>query len=133
MICLDTTFLVDLWRNKDAPAHPSMRLLREHPADVLAVPAHAAGEFLEGGACVSEQRLQESLRFLRLFTLGTVDVETAEHYGRIVADLRQRLLLSGTSKADMWIAAWATQHGAMLATRNTRHFEAVSGLRLLAY
>ncbi len=133
MICLDTTFLVDLWRNKDDPAHPVVRILREHPAEVLAVPAHAAGEFLEGSACVSEQRLQESLRFLRLFALGTVDVETAEHYGRIVADLRQRSLLHGASKADMWIAAWAIQHGAMLTTRNTRHFEAVPGLRLLPY
>ena len=133
MICLDTTFLVDLWRNMRNADHPAVRVLADHSAEAIAIPAHAAGEFIEGAASISEERLQESLKYLRLFNLGTVDLETAEHYGRIVADLRKRSLLAGASKADMWIAAWALQHGARLATRNTRHYEAVIGLTLLPY
>ena len=133
MICLDTTFLVDLWRNKDNPDHPAARVLSENIAEAVAVPAHASGEFIEGAAAISEERLQESLKYLRLFTLGVVDFETAEHYGRIVADLRKRFVLSGHSKADMWIAAWALQHGARLVTRNTKHFENVTGLTLIPY
>lgn len=133
MICLDTTFLVDLWRNKENPGHATVHLLRNRPAEIFAVPAHAAGEFLEGAASISEERIQESLRFLRLFAACVVDIDTAQHYGRIVADLRKRSLLHGVSKADMWIAAWAVQHGAMLATRNVRHFEAVEGLSVLPY
>ena len=133
MICLDTTFLVDLWRSKGNPGHPAVLILADHPAEAIAVPAHAAGEFIEGAASISEERLQESLRYLRLFNLGTIDLETAEHYGRIVADLRRRSLLVGASKADMWIAAWALQHGARLATRNERHFEHVTGLSIISY
>ena len=49
MICLDTTFLVDLWRNKADPDHSAVQLLREHAAEILAVPAHVAGEFLHNG------------------------------------------------------------------------------------
>ena len=45
----------------------------------------AAGEFLEGGAAVSEERLKDSLHFLRLFRVGDVGVETAARYARIVA------------------------------------------------
>jgi predicted nucleic acid-binding protein len=133
MICLDTTFLVNLWRAKDVQAHPAVRILADNKGEEFAVPAHAAGEFLEGGAAVSDLRLKESLHFLRIFGVGTVGIETAEHYARIVADLRRRSLLDGLSKADLWIAAWAVEHGSVLVTRDTNHFGRVSGLRLLSY
>lgn len=116
-----------------SPDHPAVRVLADHPAEGMAAPAHAAGEFIEGAASVSEERLQKSLKYLRLFNPGTIDFETTEHYGRIVSDLRKRSLLSGASEADMWIAAWSLQHGARLATRNVRHYESVTGLTLLPY
>jgi len=56
MICVDTTFLIDLWRNRDHEDQP-----------------------------------------------------------------------------DLWIAAWALEHGAQLATRNRKHFENVPDLRLVTY
>jgi len=133
MICLDTTFLVDLWRNKGAEDHPTVAILNRHRGETFAVPCHAAGEFLEGAACVSEERLRDGVRFIRLFEIGAAGLETAEHYARIVSDLRSRSLLAGTSKADMWIAAWAVEHGSALATRNQKHFKNVAGLRLLVY
>jgi predicted nucleic acid-binding protein len=77
MICVDTTFLVDLWRAKNLASSPARRLLMEHAGEEFAVPAHAAGEFLEGGAAVSPERLADSLAFLRLFRIGEVGVETA--------------------------------------------------------
>jgi predicted nucleic acid-binding protein len=77
MICVDTTFLVDLWRERGLETSATRRLLAEHPGEELAVPAHAAAEFLEGGAAVSPQRLAESLAFLRAFSIGTIGVETA--------------------------------------------------------
>ena len=133
MICVDTTFLVDLWRNVGREDAGSVQLLRQHAGQVIAVPAHAAGEFLEGGAAVSEQRFEASLEFLRMFALGQIGMETAEQYARIVADLRQRSLLSGMSKPDLWIAAWALEHGCPLATRNTRHFKPIHQIVLLNY
>jgi predicted nucleic acid-binding protein len=63
VICLDTTFLVDLWREKDLPSSPARALLAAYPGEDFAVPAHAAGEFLEGGAAVSRTRLEDSLQY----------------------------------------------------------------------
>ncbi len=133
MICVDTTFLVDLWREKSLPTSPARALLGKHPGEDFAVPAHAAGEFLEGGAAVSRERLADSLQFLRLFRIGEVGVETALRYAKIVAHLRRNSALAGRSKPDLWIAAWAAQHSAPLATRNTKHFGDVPDLALISY
>jgi predicted nucleic acid-binding protein len=133
MICVDTTFLVDLWRERDLPDSGPKALLQARPGEEFVVPAHAAGEFLEGGASVSRRRFDESLAFLRLFRVGDVTVETASRYAVIVAGLRQRSALVGRSKPDLWIAAWAVQHDAPLATRNARHFQVIPGLEVLEY
>ena len=47
MICVDTTFLVDLWRERSLPQSPARDLLSGHPGEDFVVPAHAAGEFLD--------------------------------------------------------------------------------------
>ena len=133
MICLDTTFLVDLWREKDRHLSAARALIAAHPGEDFAVPAHAAGEFLEGGAGISERRLAESLAFLRLFAIGDVGLETALRFARLVARLRHDSTLVGRSKPDLWIAAWAIEHSARLATRNLRHFDGIPGLELIAY
>ncbi len=133
MICVDTTFLIDLWRDKDQEASPARGLIANYPGEDFAVPAHAAGEFLEGGAAVSERRQEESLQFLRLFRIGDMGIETALLYARLVTQLRRRSALAGRSKPDLWIAAWAVQHAAPLATRNTRHFDGIDGLELIRY
>ena len=133
MICADTTFLVDLWRRKDLSESPARGFLAMHPGEVFAVPAHAAGEFLEGGASVSGERLQDSLAFLRLFRIGHVTLETARRYATIVSSLRRENALHGRSKPDLWIAAWAIEHDAQLVTRNTRHFGDIPGLRVASY
>ena len=133
MICVDTTFLVDLRRTCDLPQSPPKDLLNANPGSEFVVPAHAAGEFLEGGAAVSPDRLAQSLTFLRLFRVGEVDVETAHRYAIVVAALRAESALAGRSKADLWIAAFAVQHAAPLATRNIRHFGGIPNLDLVEY
>lgn len=133
MICVDTTFLVDLWRAKDDEESSARSVLTRHRGEDFAVPAHAAGEFLEGGATVSAERMAESLAFLRLFRIGDVRVETALRYARIVAGLRRESALAGRSKPDLWIAAWAVEHGATLVTRNAPHFGGIPDLALLGY
>ncbi len=133
MICVDTTFLIDLWRNKDDAGHPCVRILGRHVCETFMVPAHAAGEFLEGGASISDARALESLRFLSMFRVVSVGLETAGRYAAIVSHLRKRSLLVGASKPDMWIAASCIEHGATLLTRNVRHFENVPDLSVQEY
>lgn len=133
MICLDTTFLVHLWRHRDDTEHPVHDVLRDHPGEVFTVPVTAAGEFLEGAAFVSGERLVDGVRFLNMFRIGDASLETAREYARLTADLRRADQLAGVSQADLWIAAWALQHAATLATANLRHFQRVPGLKLLPY
>lgn len=89
MIAVDTTFLVDLWRERDRRDSTTIQVLRARPGEEFVAPAHAAGEFLEGGAAVSRQRFDASLAFLRLFRIGEVSLETAVRYAAIVAELRE--------------------------------------------
>ncbi len=133
MIGLDTTFLVDLWRDQAVTDSAARSLLERNSGEEFVVPCHAAGEFLEGGATISDERLSESLRFLRLFRIGDLTIETALRYAHIVSHLRSRDALAGRSKPDLWIAAWAAQNAAPLATRNTRHFSGIPDLELLSY
>jgi predicted nucleic acid-binding protein len=133
MLCVDTTFLIDLWRDKNRSDAPARVFLYRHRGEDFVVPAHAAGEFLEGGASVSSERLADSLAFVRLFRIGEVGLETALHYARIVAALREADALSGRSKPDLWLAAWAVEHAAPLVTRNARDFSDVDGLDVLEY
>jgi predicted nucleic acid-binding protein len=133
MICVDTTFLVDLWRNKDDQNHSTLKILNTYADERFFVPVHAAGEFLEGGANISQDRFNDSLRFLKLFEVGEASLDTAKNYARIVSDLRARKSLAGASKADMWIAAWAVEHNAALISRNTKHFGGIPRLLLVSY
>lgn len=79
MICLDTTFLIQLWRNRRLADHPTARLLAENPAETIAVPVAAAGEFLEGAAYIFATRLTDAVHFLTLFELGPNSLQTARH------------------------------------------------------
>ena len=133
MICLDTDFLIALWRSRNCPDHPVRPALARHSSEVLVVCAPVAGEFLEGAAFISEDRLKEALQFLRLFDVSGLSLQTAVQYARTVAVLRHQNALVGMSKADLWIAAWAIEHHATLATQNKRHFSHIAGLKIMGF
>lgn len=82
---------------------------------------------------VSEQRFHESLEILRQRRVVSADLETAQHYGRIVAFLRREKDLAGRSQNDLWIAATARCHGARVLTRNAADFARIPELEVLSY
>ena len=133
MICIDTTVLIDEFRARGSRDAPVNRALLTHGAEMLIVPAIAAGEFLDGAAMVSELRFDESLGILRRRRVVSADLETAQHYGRIVAFLRRKNGLAGRSQNDLWIAATARSHGARVLTRNAADFEGIPELEVLGY
>jgi predicted nucleic acid-binding protein len=133
MICVDTTVLIDEFRARGNPEATVNRTLLAHGAELLIVSVIAAGEFLDGASMVSEKRLRESMDWLSRRRIVAADVESAHHYGRIVAELRRSRQLSGRSQNDMWIAAIAMRHGATLMTRNSADFTEIDGLRVVAY
>ncbi len=133
MICIDTTVLIDEFRARGSRDAPVNRALLTYGAEILIVPAIAVGEFLDGAAMVSEQRFHESLGIMRRRRVVSADLETAQHYGRIVAFLRREKDLAGRSKNDLWIAATARCHGARVLTRNAADFEGIPELDVLGY
>lgn len=133
MICIDTTVLIDEFRARGNPDAPVNRALLTHGAQTLIVPAITAGEFLDGAAMVSGQRFEESMGILRRRRVVSADLETAQHYGRIVAYLRGEKRLAGRSQNDLWIAATARCHGAKVLTRNESDFEGIPDLEVLGY
>lgn len=133
MICLDTDFLIALWRSRNHPDHPARQVLARHPSEILVVCAPVAGEFLEGAAFISEARLKDALLFLRLFDVSGLSLQTAVQYARTAAALRRQNALAGMSKADVWIAAWALDNHATLATQNRRHFSRITELKIISY
>ena len=133
MICIDTTVLIDEFRARGDRDAPVNRALLAHGAEILIVPVMAAGEFLDGAATVSAARFGESLEILRRRRVVGADLETAQHYGSIVAFLRQAKELAGKSQNDLWIAATARSHGAKVLTRNAADFERIPGLEVLGY
>lgn len=133
MICIDTTVLIDEFRARGSRDAPVNRALLTHGSESLIVPLIAAGEFLDGAAMVSEQRFHEALEILRRRRVVSADLETAQHYGRIVAFLRRGQSLAGKSQNDLWIAAIARCQGARLLTRNASDFECIPGLEVLGY
>jgi predicted nucleic acid-binding protein len=65
MICSDTTVLMDEFRAAGNPSAPVNRALLAYGSETLVVPSIAAGEFLDGAAMISEERMQQALRVLK--------------------------------------------------------------------
>ncbi len=110
-----------------------VRCLAQYRGEVEVVPCLAAGEFYEGGACISGNRFQESIQFLERFTIADISRETALRYAQSVSHLRSQGKIGGVSKVDVWIASCALEHGSKLITRNPKDFRSIPGLEIVSY
>ena len=100
---------------------------RLRSAEELLVPLIALGELEYGvNLATPPERQREAVRtFMESVTLLLPTARTAAEYGRIKAALKA----AGTPlpENDVWIAAFALEHGLPLATRDA-HFAQVAGL-----
>ena len=134
MIHLDTSFLVDLLRERrrDRPG-PAVRLLEDRLDETLWISVFVACE-LAAGIEVSQRSDRERHAVEGLVDSLQVtypDARFATTYGRVFAQLRG----AGTTvpTMDLLIAVSALIEGARLVTRNARHFARVPGLEVLSY
>lgn len=123
-VLLDTSVVVAVLRRV-----PGLKERLRSAAELL-VPLVTLGE-LEYGANLATppERQREAVRtFMASATLLLPTARTAAEYGRIKAALKA----AGTPlpENDVWIAAFATERGLPLATRDA-HFNRVSGLTVL--
>jgi tRNA(fMet)-specific endonuclease VapC len=135
VIHLDSSFLIDLWRETAAERPgPAFDLIESlDPAEVLAVSVHVVCE-LRAGAELSRRTLQEHEALDDLLSgllIAHPDDRFAAVYGR---------LLAATTRGgrplpamDLLIATAATLDDAPLVTRNVKDFSRIPGLRVLKY
>lgn len=127
---LDTTFLVDLLRG-DPEVADLARELDERGSPV--VTAITVMELIEGAALAdvpdrSRDRVHELLSGL---TTASFDSRAGARAGTVSAELSERG--EQIEIPDVVIAAVALERGESVLTRNTAHFERISGLDVEPY
>jgi predicted nucleic acid-binding protein len=125
---LDTSFLIDLVKERRAGDGPAHRFLQTNLNAELALSTTALGELAEG---FGDEEHPVFLALRRTHRLLDVDEEVALAYGRITRELRSRGALIGTN--DLWIAATALRYGLPVVTADVEHFGRVEGLEVVSY
>ena len=135
MIHLDTTFLVDLLRERRrdrfGPASTYLETLAED--EVLGTSVHVVCELMAGAyrAAASAGELARLSRLCDALVVRHPDQTFAPQYGRLLARMRGA---GGTiDSMDLLIATAAILDDCPLVTRNARHFSKVPGLQVIGY
>lgn len=129
MILLDTNVLSELMRSKPDPR--VLAWVDAQPASLLVICSITVAEVLYGIARMPDGKRKQglldiaSVMFNEDFS-GSIlpfDADAAVHYAEIAAksEARGRVV----EMADAQIAAIGRLHDAIVATRNTRHFESL--------
>ncbi len=125
----DTTFLIDLWRERRRPG-AATAFARHHPDWTLGICWVVAGEFLSG-AVEAGHDAGVIRAFLARYPVLHSSLAIAEHYALLHSALRTTGGLIGPN--DLWIAATAVAHRLPLLTRNAKEYSRVPDLRIEAY
>ncbi len=126
MVCLDTTFLIDLMRGSPA-AEKKLQYYADRYEPLTTTPICAAELFK--GAYRAKDRRNEVARardMLEYLELLDMPVSVCEQYGKFLHEL----LAKGSPIGDLdtLIGSTALIHRQILLTRNKAHFERVPGL-----
>jgi predicted nucleic acid-binding protein len=127
-ISFDTTFLIDLQREKKKAPGPAHAFLRAYPDATPCLSLIALAEFAEG---FLSPRDPACLLMVDSFDLLPFDRTVAECYSSLSRDLRIKGTRIGSN--DLWIAATALVAGLPLVTRNLRELQRVPNLIVLGY
>jgi predicted nucleic acid-binding protein len=128
-LILETTFLIDLERERSAPATGAcVRFLAAQGSARLYICHTTAGELACGVGMADRSRWEGLVTPFHILS-HTIDVDW--HYAQAFRHLRRRGELIAAN--DLWIAATALAYRMPVVTRNVAHFERVPGLDVLAY
>ena len=125
----DTTFLIDLWRERGRPG-AALRFVEQHDRAVVGLPWVAKGEFLRG-AWLAGHVHDAVESFLDTFLVVWPTEATLRRYAGLYMDLRKASALIGPN--DLWLAACALERALPLLTRNAAEFSRVKGLTVVDY
>ena len=125
MVCLDTSFLVDLVRENPA-AEKKLQYYRDRN-EPLTTTAISAAELFEGAYSTRGKRDLEQVRsILEHMQLLDLSIPVCERYGKLVNQLSSKGLLIGD--LDVIIASASIVHRQILLTKNKRHFDRIPEL-----
>jgi len=127
-LSVDTSFLIDLERERRSGDGPAHRFLISEPLAELALAAVALGELTEGFADPDHPVLIAVRHSHRILP---VDEGVARAYGHVTRTLRASGRLIGSN--DLWIAATSLHFGLPLLTADVEHFRRIDGLELVSY
>ena len=130
MVCLETTFLVDMLRNEASAVDKVEAFLRT--GETITVAAPTVVELLSNAyrnRHVAERQAIE--RFCREVTILPLDGEAARQAARIDAQLIEEGNV--IDFADVLIAGIALLHDETLVTRNDKHFRRIPNLNVMRY
>lgn len=134
MIHLDTSCAIDLIREtRRGENGPATRFVSALDLQEVVISLFVQCELFQGVE-LSQRALQareEVLRFCRRVSVVYPDERFPQIYAGILSALRRSRQEIGMM--DVLIATQALVEGALLVTRNVRHFERVPDLRVLTY
>ena len=130
MVCLDTTFLIDVLRGDDCAAAQFEKFVNS--SDAITVAAPSVFELSEGIALAKDDREQNMLsEFLQSLTVLDLDHESALAAGSVSAHLIRSADQIG--KFDILIGTIARKHNQAVLTRNVKDFARIPHLEVLSY
>lgn len=126
MVCLDTSFLVDLLRGKEKAIQELLRV--ENEGERIATTPISASELFEGAykSGDAEGETEKVRELLRRLVLLELSIEACERYGKLAKELRS--LGRQIGDLDTLIASIAMTHNEPILTRDVVHFGKVPGL-----
>lgn len=129
MICLDSDFMIALLRG-DKEASLKAEQLEEESREIVSTAINALELFVGIVAVdgISGTRVKKTRDFLDNLTILHLDLSSAERSAYIMNSLMK--LGKSIGLKDSLIAGIALEHKADMLTRNTKHFERVSGLKI---
>ena|SRR3989338_9529213 len=129
MVCLETTFLIDILRGKEKAMEMQKEFEKTEPS--ISVAAPSIMEIWRGAILKSSEKEKKKINdFLSALTILPLDEKSSKESGEIEADLAKRGELIGI--ADIMIAAIAKSNGKKLVTRDGDYAK-IHGLTLLKY
>ena len=117
----------------------AIELMRQNPVtlrhlagydDAVLVSSITAAELFFGAynSANPDKNVARTRDFLGRFQRVTVTDAVADRFGRLKAELRRQSVQ--VAPFDLMIASIALEHGCVLVTGNTRHFNRIEGLQI---
>ena len=130
MVCLETTFLVDLIRGNKEVESLFNYLIDGDSVITIATPSLM--ELISGAS--NNQKRDEKKEIIEILSSVTTLPLTKES-AILAGEIESELMMAGESigSVDVMIAAIAKYNNETLITRNKKHFEKIPGLKIESY